>query len=401
MLCYNKRKRERPVIFDEVNEINLCGRKVIYNKDFISIADLNVDKYSEIKYLEDLVLEIEKEEPSFSSFGSMKNYIVTQALFRKEIKSLKDLFSNWSEVKFSIEYNTKNYFKFCGHTELIPTKYKNNFIGMQKTILECEADNLEHIIPYVILFRRTPKKIREMVGRGAWKKIHKRSLTQNIKIVSCVFDDFRIGSTSVHDKVESIKEILQYEEIPSTAHRLRGEILHHCLYAIDYTSISTIEKIMCQDIIADMHNMSTILNYPINKKWKYRRCLKEHDEMSNRFTLRQINIKGVEYDEVFPRQEKYMKTINSIKNCRHVNTLELFAKETKFMKHCIASYADRSYNDKYIVVHISGGQDVTVGIEVCQSKGFVLNQIKSIRNSLPNKESLKIAKKVIKKLNSA
>lgn len=281
-------------------------------------------------------------------------------------------------------------------------KYVNNYFSMQKTISRTKEDGLQNIIPFIILFRRTPKSLRKILGKGTWKKIHKNSFTKNKNIVSTCYDTVPFFSTTVKKKIQCIRVLVNHNHFPKNTN-IRGDILIHCVKCIDYTpkAIPFKKKQEMSGIISDLYSMKKqyFPHFKINPNWKYRKIKEEHDALSDLLAIKEINIDGIGANQVFPNQKRFESFIENTKNITNLNTIELFKNESKKMRHCIASYAKKSYEGTYLAFHIEDdkGNHATAGFNV-QEPFIKLDQIKSYRNNKPSLGCKKIVKLIEKRL---
>lgn len=134
-------------------------------------------------------------------------------------------------------------------------------------------------------------------------------------------------------------------------------------------------------IIQDYVRMCLDVKEKVNLSFSLKRIMQEHDLLADR-----IRIKSIPKIQI-PKNSKFSK-LKNIKELEWIRTKKRLAKESKEMKHCVASYAYKINRDECAICHIEKfGRPWTVEIGK-NKKGLFIAQVQTIKNAPVDKREI-------------
>lgn len=263
-----------------------------------------------------------------------------------------------------------------------------NFREVKPMLVQCVEDGIPNIAPLVAATEMGPKELKTSIGKGAWKKYCKRSLTANAIVAS------KWGSWY---HIVELKRILQ---APVTFLKYTGmDVCEDIFFVVarlvkeTRTASDPVKTSLIKHTVRDTKSMARDLNQPFNPDWSWNRMQEEHD----RLTLLQLE---EEYStEVFPCEglpETFDCTDGTAK--RLMSELEV-AREGRLMHHCVAGYARRCSRGHYAVYHVTDkdGSQSTLGMLPFNGT-WVVNQHYSYHNGTATNAASSVAQELYNSL---
>ena len=201
-----------------------------------------------------------------------------------------------------------------------------------------KRDGLEHILPYVFSFNKTPQELREKFGKGMWKKMCSFSKTRN-KLIS---NNLRPFSAST---------VIDVIDIPSTLLKQKFPLLFS-EYATKNLKGAWGDKIKLEyfyPIFNDCVRMFNQEGLKFNMSWSITRVKEEHDRLVKIVNARKYSSDKFDWTVDFKHKEFTIGdyTVKLLDNARDI------ADEGTYMKHCVGSYAEYSRKGEYAVFSVT------------------------------------------------
>lgn len=230
-------------------------------------------------------------------------------------------------------------------------RYHNGLVEAANSALpyvnEAERDGLYHLIPAIVVFGFSPQTIRRLVGRGAWRRYARNSITRNKHIMHAAT---RMPTKNNNDLVGLFSRLL---EVPSGV--LRG------IYGADEDEMVAARitprktPIEFQQTVHLVRDTRRMLGEQFNSAWGLHRMKEEHDGAARELHRQHYSDRRFADDWVYSR-DGYSATLLT-------SALEI-ATEGSAQHHCVAGYATYAVKGRYAVFVIDGKERATAGLMV-------------------------------------
>ena len=209
-------------------------------------------------------------------------------------------------------------------------------------LVTTKCDGLEHILPYVFTFNKTPKELREIFGKGVWKKMCSFSKTRN-KLISNNLRPF--CASTVIDVIDTPSTLLK-QKFPLLFSKYAAKNLKGAWG--DKTKLEYFYP-----IFDDCVRMFQQEGLKFNMNWSITRVKEEHDKLVSIVNARKYSSDKFDWTVDFKHKEFTIGdyTVKLLDNARDI------ADEGTCMKHCVGSYADQSRAGKYAVFSVLKGEE--------------------------------------------
>jgi len=225
---------------------------------------------------------------------------------------------------------------------------------------QCYEDELFGAVPYCLMFQRSPKDAKELLGSGVWKSIIKRHPILSAIINSCLHS-------------ADISEELMVEIIQST-HNIDASVLIYYIYEwnkdngqsanFDLALLLRLNRLQDKseenierhiNMIRDCRRMCNQLDEEFDPSMGWTRLREFHDLLSEKIAFKDL---GIPEGSNFVIADKCQEVLDNIELPESISAKVLtsvgdFKNELNQMHHCIFSYCKRSFEDRYVAVHIS------------------------------------------------
>lgn len=271
-------------------------------------------------------------------------------------------------VRPTIEHSLKENLKFFGKNVTYPLSNKTEH---EELLAQSVKDRTTHLNPLLNITGKTPKELREILGKGLWKQLAKNSYSRN-KLLAKELDYL-----AARGLTESLKEYAErLNKIPSTLlragvkSRATASIYKNSGIPLTHFLRKTPEAVKFMHLVSDTKLMLLSLEGGyLNPEWSKRRIEEEHD----RLVILQNNRRR----ETLEKQNKNMiQDFTTLFNLPMVADSGFVARpctspqqvrdEGSKMNHCVGSYARHCAEGKYIVYSVvnKDGIHSTLGIVV-------------------------------------
>lgn len=271
-------------------------------------------------------------------------------------------------VRPTIEHSLKENLKFFGKKVIYPI---SSVTEHEELLAQSVKDKTVHLNPLLNITGKTPKELREILGKGLWKQLAKNSYSRN-KLLAKELDYL-----AARGLTESLKEYAErLNKIPSTLlragvkSRATASIYKNSGIPLTHFLRKTPEAVKFMHLVSDTKLMLLSLEGGyLNPEWSKRRVEEEHD----RLVILQNNRRR----EVIEKQNKNMiQDFTTLFNLPTVSDSGFVARpcvspqqvrdEGSKMNHCVGCYARDCAEGKYIVYSVvrSDGVRSTLGIWV-------------------------------------
>ena len=215
-------------------------------------------------------------------------------------------------------------------------------------------DGISQVVPFIAFFARPPEAIRNIIGKGAWKKVHASPLNDNIVRVDLMTspDQFTVPEAMgiVPNLLETARSILFCG---------KRAVLYSCSKQVSPREASDFARLW-----HDCERMGVGLN-PL---WSPSRLKREHDAAAMAKMLEKADPKPWapfwQYEE-----DGYLFTL--------LRSEADFAMEGITQRHCVRSYVSYARSGKEVVLRIEGRERGTCS----WNKRHPAIQVKGHRNS--------------------
>ena len=289
---------------------------------------------------------------------------------------------------------TKRY--TCYNGGLLHNSMPNRYYSMSKSVEQAIKDGNNNIIPYMLRFGMTPKSLKSMFGKGVWKRLCSKGLSENKRLLLSASDR---GGLKNKDAVETIKCLSQYSKNNLISRSgFTGMISCHCARYIDYSTQKTADINSIIDAIKDLYWVSSLFpDHEVDINWSVKRCIREHDLLSDRLSIEQIHIEGLGYNDKIPFTLEFNDLCEDMAGVRALTTLQDFLDEGASMRHCVASYAYMCNDRKCLIFHIEKDGPSTLEVKFKNGKPYK-GQHKGVRNKKAPNSNESLVKDIISKL---
>lgn len=229
-------------------------------------------------------------------------------------------------------------------------------------VQQAERDGLFHLIPAILAFKAPPHAIRQLVGKGAWKRIASNSKSRNRRILQ-VMDRYLPPN---HDWGAAFVALLDFPSgvlpgvwmINQTQERLAAKLCPR------KTPLSFTETL---HIVRDTERMIG----EINPSWSYARLNMEHERGVRGLTRKRFSKASFAAPWAFAK---------GVYSAELLTTQAEIAIEGDLQHHCVASYAGQAAAGHYAVVRITGKERATAGFRSSRD-GWLLDQVYAACNA--------------------
>ena len=305
-----------------------------------------------------------------------------------------------------------------------------NFHNRSDLVNQMILDGQSNIIVFCLIYNITPTQFRDRLGKGAWRKLLKKSKSEVTSILKMVCGESSKDINNIKTLLEidgkRLKRIFKYTGVSFIQDNLDNILFLDYNYDKIFTksklyngwtysdSSGVTEKgFEVRGQLNDCRRMSSKVNFDVhlNPKWGIRRFTQYHDELSQ--------VYDIEHSSSFKKMNKFYvsKSVGILlkdKETIKVLTSGLdYMKEGREMHHCIASYSGRGNRDTYIAMSIKGDglERITLGAGVTlknnkkpdgkdnYSLSFRYNQAYHACNKTPSKVNKEKCRKLIEVLN--
>lgn len=240
---------------------------------------------------------------------------------------------------------------------------------MKDELRQAMRDGLTHITPIMMYYQRTPKKLKQVLGKSAWKSLCKNTFGRNLLICSKSWGIICEG-------------LILANRVPTTL--LRGTPdLYPTSYLQDQEIIRVLKELKSRKQIVYKRVTSTLLvliNDTLNQAAKLGKkpkltSVEKIQQLHDKYTLELLERESgnlsdkpitIELDEIVVASAYTFTPIVSEK--------DLWMEGHK-MHHCVYSYLNAVKKGSYYVYHVSGPDvEETIGMVYSSNKWF-LDQI--------------------------
>lgn len=208
--------------------------------------------------------------------------------------------------------------------------------------------------------------------KTALEKILSNKITNPIDLCKFILKSNRIDASPRFLYRAIINEYINKYQLLKGS-RISKNINHY----IEYLSKKQFD-LQLQQIILDLENLASVLEYKIDYKWSPKRMKLEHDSWTNIIMLEKLNkISGEKINDL----EKY--DIFQHKGLKLLYDQKEVYKEGTNMKHCLyTNYWSEIKSKKYLAYHVEYElESITLGL-ILKNDGIYFNQAYGYKNSL-------------------
>lgn len=292
-----------------------------------------------------------------------KKYGVTPTVVRKFFNM-----NYMRTVRPTIEHSLKENLKFFGKKVTYPFSHKTEH---EELLAQSVKDKTTHLNPLLNVTGKTPKELREILGKGLWKQLAKNSYSRNKLLAQ------EVGYWATHGLTEALKNYTErWNKVPSTLLKagvkspVTANIYKNSGIPLTHFLKKTPEAIRFQRLVSDTELMLLALEGRyLNPEWSKRRVEEEHD----RLVILQNNRRREELEKQNRDMIQDFTTLFSLpmvfdsgfvaKPCTNPRQVR---DEGSRMNHCVGSYARHCAEGKYIVYSVANKDGIhsTLGIRV-------------------------------------
>lgn len=270
-------------------------------------------------------------------------------------------------VRPTIEHSLKENLKFFGKKVTYPLSHKTEH---EELLAQSVKDKTTHLNPLLNITGKTPKELREILGKGLWKQLSNNSYSRN-KLLA---HEVAYWATHGLGTLKTYAE--RWNKVPSTLLRagVRSPVIAS-LYknsGIPLTHFlkKTPEAIRFQRLVSDTELMLLSLEgVYLNPEWSKRRVEEEHDRL--------VILQNNRQRETLEKRDKNMiqdfRTLFKLPVISHSGFVarpctspRQVRDEGARMNHCVGVYARYCAEGKYIVYSVVNKEGIhsTLGIRV-------------------------------------
>ncbi len=265
-------------------------------------------------------------------------------------------------------------YKYKGYRTAINYRL-NNYYRNISLVEQAKKDGLQHLIPFVIAFEKSPKQLKKQFGKGIWKRLCMNSKTRNLLLLQCaeeraikVIDEIyafvgkRFSVAEIINKLDGYNEFI--DAIVDSIAKLIGikSALLSNNYAVSYRlhSLSAINWVNHNAKVSDkimvngymMLAQDTSAYTEINPKWSVKRLQLEHDKGVKRANEQYLKDLAEKYQDPQYHQPLFWSEIPSEINGVKIKLLNCefdYLTESIEQDHCIYDGYWKYAKDKLIV----------------------------------------------------
>lgn len=233
-------------------------------------------------------------------------------------------------------------------------------------IIQADKDGIFNITPFILLNSAKPQALKELYGKGLWKKLTKNSLTRNKLLSKSVYSTEQIQYLNSIPLVmlkkelyEPLVEVLKKNGIPYYVwNRTNIRDLRDCIrMAKEVGRQRDVRKLKHIEDLEPLH----------------RDLIRQYNETKD---LRdKVNIEKMKTNKIGHQIEPF--TVEGV-DVVPLTTEYMLREEGQLMHHCVHSYMDSVKNGEYVVFHI---KDATIGMQLYPTSGWTVDQIKGKYNA--------------------
>lgn len=285
--------------------------------------------------------------------------------------------------------------------EIQPYKLKAIHDSIDK-INQCEKDNLQNLIPFVICFNKNPKELKELFGKSDWKKICKNSHERNRLLTRPYLTQLETDRV----KVSLIKRKLEYPSVILRRGKNFRNLMEqeeidylHDKVGLTYKQIAEGDGHRYYNILNDTKRMAEQLGKNFSIKWSLDKLEQKHNEYTEELMLKKdaLSKEPFKYLNKLPflEFEKDGITAKVLKSKLEVKI------EGKKMHHCVGMYADNCFNRAYSVWSVTDKEGIkyTLGCRVDLTGRMEYSQLYGVCNKVAPKNVEEFANKLILEFN--
>lgn len=224
-------------------------------------------------------------------------------------------------------------------------------------------DGLINILPYVVIFEKTPEELKELFGRGIWRRLCKKHLNYNIHLAG------RFTTEGCFTRFKSLcrNKLLSYKEVLMVPNFESDEVERFIAW-VRKNKIRTCPPKSCR-VFIEWGDLSRMLPY-LGRKPKERNKLKSleglhsfHNEVVEKYNIKKAMEKDTLREKKFPLIGSLTKPIEfeGYTFTRLNSGAELLAEGTA-MHHCVGngSYMEKGLSGTSIFLKVEGPERATV-----------------------------------------
>lgn len=230
---------------------------------------------------------------------------------------------------------------------------------VREHVLQAHADGLDHLVPIVIAFEKSPSEIRFKIGGAVWRRLANNSKSRNHKISQALF------SVSMGERAEVCASIIGIKS--GNLHLLHLE-MNRAELAAHADAISTCDGFNeAMMLVRDAYRMR---HY--NPRWSLNRLRREHDREAERVATAQHSTK--------PFCAPHIATVDGFTFTRLISPAEV-AKEGHTQRHCVGGYIRACEAGRYAVYKVEGNERATLGLHIRDGMPLGFDQLYGACNS--------------------
>lgn len=227
-------------------------------------------------------------------------------------------------------------------------QYDNRLVYQAHQVLpyvnEAERDGLNHLIPAIVAFGKSPSEVRKETGPATWRRIAHNSRTRNRKILQIAARPHQLENLAAN--------FITLLDFPSGV--LPGV---HDPSSLDYAIAARVcERKTFMGLEAAYHTVvdaRRMIGDAFNPRWSMARIRREHD----RATAERIKTK---YSDK-PFTDAWSMEVDGFTFTLLITPLDI-GLEGASQHHCVGSYASEAQRGKYRVFKIEGAERATLGL---------------------------------------
>lgn len=397
--------------------VDISNIKLFRGKNRYGLNDVGVKKFIE-HVLGEKNYSIRRSAESKATSAASYNKLFYQMVTEELGCSPSTLMKVWDSTVYAnsvlpYKHLINKYARFNGanfnHFDI------RDIIHNKELIEQAEKDGNSNIIPFIIRLGCSPKKIKELLGKGLWKKLCKNSLTHNKYLIDMVHLD---------DKPFN-KELLLLPKTIWKSKYFKGYFKSQVIYypdksipfilsnlnkgakVKDYFDHSFCKKLKRDfDYFFDACSLAEQLGKKEpNPNWTREKIYKIHEQYTKEINERKYSKDIIKYLEDITVQEMFLKDETDTYRAELLKSAYRVSEEGRMMHHCVGSYVDLVRNGSYLVYHITknGEPHSTLGINVGLSGeevGYRFSQHYGKCNSFIKEESAKkLSSNIVESLN--
>ena len=351
------------------------------DRPFVQIGDEKFFQYRKFRDIKELLKAIKRMDAIHSDVskeieaarnGSVKGYA---AIYKKEYNKAVYELLRCSQSKFMKLVRGKMFeafikpipedirMKFCfgatGRLHMVRVKRVTSSLSLIK---QARDDKLEHLIPLIMVFQKSPAEIKKLVGSATWKRLCKNTVSRNKALMTY------LENVTRHQEIEHRASLLsKILDIPTTL--LNSSIDPEVALYLKNNFKGKWSKPGELRREIDMFSDTKRLSYNMFDKmylWSPRRVAEEHEKLVRKAYASKYSATTFKWADQLP--------IGAFCYGGYEVTPLLSAAdigmEGAAMRHCVGGYADLSANGEYLVFSVKkdGMRYSTIGMHMGLNK---------------------------------